>query len=237
MKSELNTNTIEIHRLKTIPLFHKLEEEQLKQIASAGKVLSMNKGGFFFFQNDLAEVVYVLLTGRIKLSQYSAEGQRVLRQALPPYTAFGARALAPRGRYSVTAEAAEDCTVLALDQAALLALAEEIPQMAHNAMALLSGDGLQARRTATSVRVERRLALTLLRLAAQTGMKTGSDVVLNLPLSRQELAQMTGMSPRSVGRILAQWEQKNLVKTGQEQFVINPHELTYIAEDLPLETA
>lgn len=104
-------------------------------------------------------------------------------------------------------------------------------------MALLSGDGLQARRAATSVRVERRLALTLLRLAAQTGMKTGSDVVLNLPLSRQELAQMTGMSPRSVGRILAQWEQKNLVKTGQEQFVINPHELTYIAEDLPLETA
>lgn len=239
MKSEININPIDYKRLQTIPLFQKLEDEQLAQIVQTGKVQTMNKGGFFFFQTDLAEVVYVLLAGRIKLTQLSAEGQQVLLRAISPYSMFGAVAMTHRERYPVSAEAAETSQVLAIRKEEFMPLVQRIPQLAINALSLMADNvqEFQERlREVTTERAERRLAHTLLRLAAQTGMKTSEGVVINLPLTRQELASMSGASLTSISRILSQWEKMNLVQSGQEQFVITyPHGLVNIAEDLPLE--
>ena len=83
-------------------------------------------------------------------------------------------------------------------------------------------------------RVERRVARALLRLARQTGTRTQEGVLLDLPLSRQDLGQMTGTTQYTASRILSGWEHKGLIVTGRERVVIrDPHGLVIIAEDLP----
>ncbi|MHB8818430.1 MAG: helix-turn-helix domain-containing protein, partial [Bellilinea sp.] len=77
------------------------------------------------------------------------------------------------------------------------------------------------------------LARTLLRRASQAGKKTDDGVLIDLALTRQDLAEMTGTTLYTVSRILSQWETQGLVRSGRERVTIRfPHGLVAIAEDL-----
>jgi CRP-like cAMP-binding protein len=106
-----------------------------------------------------------------------------------------------------------------------------------NGLRLVAGrfQELQKRyRELATERVERRIARALLRLARQTGRRTEGGVLLDLPLSRQDLGEMTGTTLYTVSRTLSSWEQQRLIETGRERIIIrNPHGLVSIAEDLP----
>jgi CRP-like cAMP-binding protein len=84
-------------------------------------------------------------------------------------------------------------------------------------------------------RVERRVARALLRLVRQTGRRQPEGgVLIDMPLSRQDVAEMTGTTLYTVSRILSHWEQLGLVAGAREQVVIlSSHGLVAIAEDLP----
>jgi CRP-like cAMP-binding protein len=114
---------------------------------------------------------------------------------------------------------------------------ETFPLLALNGWRLVAGrfHELQNRyRDLATERVERRVARALLRLARQTGRRVENGVLLDLPLSRQDLGEMTGTTLYTVSRIMSNWEQKGLIETGRERVVIlEPHGLVTIAEDLP----
>jgi CRP-like cAMP-binding protein len=74
----------------------------------------------------------------------------------------------------------------------------------------------------------------LLRLVRQLGRRTDEGILIDIPLSRQDLAEMTGTTLYTVSRILSHWEQQGLVITGRERVTLcKSHELVIIAEDLP----
>ena len=83
-------------------------------------------------------------------------------------------------------------------------------------------------------RVERRIALTVLRLAAQIGERAaGNETMVELLLARQDLAEASGTTIFTVSRVLADWERRGLVETGRERVLIrNPHGLVQVAEGL-----
>jgi CRP-like cAMP-binding protein len=82
--------------------------------------------------------------------------------------------------------------------------------------------------------VAQRVARTLLRLARQAGQREEEGVLIGLPLSRENLAEMTGTTLYTVSRILSGWEEQGLVEAGRERVLIRlPHALVAIAEDLP----
>jgi CRP-like cAMP-binding protein len=58
--------------------------------------------------------------------------------------------------------------------------------------------------------------------------------LIDLPLTRQDIAQMTGTTLFTVSRTLSEWERQGLLSVGRERVVIRaPHGLVKIAEDLP----
>ena len=63
-------------------------------------------------------------------------------------------------------------------------------------------------------RVERRVARMLLRLTTQTGTRREGGGI-EILLSRQDLAEMSGTTLFSVSRILSDWERQGLVETGR----------------------
>jgi CRP-like cAMP-binding protein len=110
----------------------------------------------------------------------------------------------------------------------------QVPQMAMNAMGIMaeSLQEIQERfRQVTTERVEQRLAHTLMRLAAQSGVKVEQGILIDLPLTRQDLAEMSGTTLYTVSRLLSQWERDGLVIAGREQVILrNPHGLARIVE-------
>lgn len=219
-----------------ITLTSGLTPAECTRVRGAGRLQRLASGRYFFRQGDLAEAVYQIETGRVRLSQVTAEGQQILLRVISAPTVFGAIALTTADTYPVTAEADEDCSAWVWPRTALMPLVEQIPRLALNAMQLMAGhvQEFQDRfREIATQRVERRLARCLLRLASQTGRKIEEGVLIDLALTRQDLAEMTGTTLYTVSRILSQWESQGLVQSGRERVVIRyPHGLVRVAEDL-----
>jgi CRP-like cAMP-binding protein len=115
-------------------------------------------------------------------------------------------------------------------------LMEQCPRIAINAIQILAERirEFQDRiRELATERVERRIARALLRLARQSGKKVSEGVLIDLPLTRQDLAEMSGTTLYTVSRTLSQWESQGLVYASREKVIIRyPHGLVMIAEDL-----
>src|SRR5690606_20959167 len=68
--------------------------------------------------------------------------------------------------------------------------------------------------------VERRIAHTLQRLAAQAGRRTSQGIEIRIPLSRQDLAELAGTTLHTVSRILSSWERDGIVASAHRQVLI-----------------
>ncbi len=235
MKMEING--LDMQGLSTITFFSGLPVETIVSIGNSAHRLNLQEDQFAFYQDDPAERVFVLAAGRLKLSQLSPDGQQVIMRVATPWMLIAAVGIVSGAFYPVSAQAAEDSILLYWTQSEILQMIEKNPVLALNAMRLLSGHVREFQdryRELATERVERRLARTILRLASQTGKKTDEGVLLNLPLSRQDLAEMTGTTLYTVSRILSAWEAQELVSVGRERVLIRfPHGLVRIAEDLP----
>jgi len=223
--------------LRQCRFFHDLDDDALAHAASAARVVRTAAGAFLFHQGDPAELFYVLLSGHGRLSQISAEGQQVIMGLVTPYQEVGIVAAIRGAEYPLDLQAIDDCAALAWDRAALLALIERAPKLALRALHMVSGRfvELQQRyRELSTERVERRVARALLRLVAQVGRPDAGGIALDLPLARQDIAEMTGTTLYTVSRILSGWEQQGIVSTGRERVaLLLPQRLAHIAEDLP----
>lgn len=227
----------DVSLLSSIELFQGLPAQSLDMILAEARELAFEAGSFLFYQDDPAERVFVLKSGRIKLYQLSDDGQQVLMRVMTPGMLFAAISLVEGAVYPVSAEAAENSRVIYWSQQRMVSLIQLFPRMGLNAMKVLAGHVLEFQnryRELATERVERRLARTVLRLANQAGKKTAEGVLLDLPLTRQDLAEMSGTTLFTVSRILQQWENRGLVQAGREKLLIRfPHGLVKIAEDLP----
>jgi CRP-like cAMP-binding protein len=223
--------------LREVPFFGGLSPGALDDVYRAAVSRAYDEDSFLFYQDDPAERIYVVAEGRVKLYQLTPEGQQVIMRVVTPWMMIAAISLVEGAVYPVSAQAADDSRLLVWTQADLLALIERYPALALNALRVLAGHVREFQdryREQATERVERRLARTIIRLAGQTGRKTEEGVLLDLPLTRQDLAEMCGTTLFTVSRILSQWETQGLVKAGREQVIIRfPHGLVRIAEDLP----
>jgi len=81
-------------------------------------------------------------------------------------------------------------------------------------------------------RVERRIARTLLKLAATTGSSNEDGIVIELPLTRQDIAEMAGTTVETATRTLSKFRKKGLIQTERGRVIIlKPHQLVRIAEE------
>ena len=114
---------------------------------------------------------------------------------------------------------------------------ERSPRMALNALRIMAGQIRQFQNSVKDLctqRVEQRIARAVLRLARQSGRKIENGILIDLPLSRQDLAEMTGTTLYSVSRVLKNWENRGLVQSKRQQIIIClPHIIVNLAKDSP----
>jgi CRP/FNR family transcriptional regulator, nitrogen oxide reductase regulator len=218
-------------------LFQDVSAESFDQVMESGILRSVEGGGFFFMQGDPAVHAYVLVSGRVKMVQIAPNGQQITLRIMTPGQTFGGIAiLKPESGYPAASHAEEDSTAMAWDTAHLRELAKKEPSIAMNAMQLMHGyiTELQERQQAlVTGRVEQRIARILLKLAADSGKKVEDGVLIDLPLTRQDVAEMSGTTLFTVSRTMSEWERNGLLKIGREQVIIRePHGLVKIADDL-----
>jgi CRP-like cAMP-binding protein len=220
--------------LGKIHLFQGIPQCDLEQLIQVAHRKNLKSGEFFFLQGDSAECMYVLLKGRVKLSRVGPDGKQVLIRVIKPINLFALVAMTTSCDYLVTAQAAEDSQALYWARRDLMEYVLRIPQMAQNAMSIMAVQLQEIHerfRQMTTERVEQRLARTLLRMAAQSGKSVEQGILIDLALTRQDLAEMSGTTLYTASRTLSQWEEQGLVIAGRERVIIrNPHGMARIIE-------
>jgi CRP/FNR family transcriptional regulator, nitrogen oxide reductase regulator len=224
--------------LRRVNVFQDCSYEDLKLFAQKGILRSIEEGEFFFFQGDPATYFYVLISGRAKLLQTNPAGHQVNLRTINEWQIFGALgAVRESATYPATAQALESSTVLAIESSFLKEMMETRPNLNINLMQLMTGYIMEMQeryRELATEKVERRIALTILRLAGQIGKRVNSEeLTVELPLSRQDMAEASGTTIFTVSRVLSDWERRGLVEAGRERVVIrDAHGLVQISEGL-----
>jgi CRP-like cAMP-binding protein len=224
-------------RLTHVPLFEGLPADTLVRIVGLAHARPLEAGELFFSEGDQAEAFFVLTSGRVKLAQLTPDGHQVVLRLIGPGDAFGGVGAFGEPTYPVSAEAVEASVALAWMSTTMRQLLETEPRIAVNAVRFVSGrlhDLQQRYRQAMTERVERRVARALLRLVHDAGRRVEDGVEITFPVSRQDIAEMTGTTLYTVSRLLSAWEEQGIVRSGRQRIVLTkPHALVAIAEDLP----
>lgn len=222
--------------LEGVPLFAGLDAAACDDVLALAHVRRIAKGDAVFEQGAAASAFFVLIAGHIKAVQSTPTGQQVVVHVVGPGEFFGCVTLMGETHYPATALAARESLALSWDVATLRRLVERHPAIATNA---LVGMGERMRdirsrfREISTERVERRIAHALLRLAHHSGRKTEGGVEIDFPVTRQDVAEMTGATLHTVSRTLAKWEADGILDGGRQKIVLRqPHRLVAIAEEL-----
>lgn len=223
-------------QLTGVAIFGGLGPAALQEVAASARSRAVAGGSTFFAEGDPADAFYVLQAGSVKITQLSPEGHTVVLRLLAPGDAFGGVAAFSGGTYPITAEAVTESTAFEWPGQAMAGLIERHPRLAMNALrfvqARLQELQVQYRQLATD-KVERRVARALLRLVQHAGKRVEGGVLVDLPLSREDIAQMTGTTLFTVSRIVSRWEAAGLLEAGRQRMVIrDPHGLLKIADDI-----
>ena len=217
-----------------LPMFAGVGGDRLDEILNEAKSLRYAKGTNVFEQDAPATSFFILLDGHLRVAKLTPAGQQVVVRFVAPGEIFGVAKAIGRTTYPATATAVVDSVALVWPSAAWPRLIEKNPALATNALQTV-GSRLQEAHTRvvemSTEQVERRVAHALLRLAKQAGRKVEEGVRIDFPISRQDVAEMTGTTLHTVSRILSAWEAQGWVEGGRQKIVIREaHKLFVLAE-------
>jgi CRP/FNR family transcriptional regulator, nitrogen oxide reductase regulator len=215
-------------------IFDGLTDAERDQWLSRSTSVALKRGQTLARQGEPARHFHVVEAGFLKVMQLTAEGTEVIVRFVAPGEPFGGVVALGDAPYPVSAVVAPPAVVRAWTRDAVTALLAETPQVRVNIMREMAThmtDALTRVRELTTARVGQRLAHTLLRLSRQIGQTSADGVLIAQPLTRQELADLTGTTLYTVSRTLTKWEGRGLIASRKRLLLLkSPKKLEELAE-------
>ena len=190
-----------------------LDDDELRQLNSISTSVKLETGGTAFYEGDDSTYLFNVVRGALRLSKLLPDGRRQVTGFLFPGDFLG---LSIAGVYSYTAEALTDCELCRFDRTNLTRILDRLPKLEHQLLSLASNELAQAqdhilvlgRKTATE-----RVATVLLKLANRIGKIGNGGCALDLPMTRMDLADYTGLTTETISRTLSQLKKEGVIAT------------------------
>jgi CRP/FNR family transcriptional regulator/CRP/FNR family cyclic AMP-dependent transcriptional regulator len=209
--------------LRQVELFADLPDAALSSLATRAQLRAYRRAEVLFRKDDPGTALFVIKTGRVKISTFSAEGKEAVFTVHRPGDVFGELALLDGARRSATATALEPSRLVIIDRQAFVAFLRDQPDAA---LLLLAELAARVRRLSLQVEdlifldIPGRLARTLLRLADQYGRPTDRGLEIDLQITQAELGGMVGATRVSVNRLLHWFSDRGLIAIDERRIVI-----------------
>ena len=207
-----------IDRLRALPLFARLADPELADLATRVRLRSFRRSEVIFRKDDPGMHLYLVLDGAVKIALPGELGQEALVGIMRPGEFFGELALFDRTPRSATAAALEDTRVALLASEDFFAFLERHPgavRVVFEALARIIRRLSDRVEDLTFLDVPSRVAKYLLDL---TRAHEGPE--LELALTQDELAGFVGASRVSVNRVLSDLERREIVDVHRRRITI-----------------
>ena len=195
-------------------LFGSLDAGDLDRFAAMARSLSFDAGAAVVRKGDPSRSLYVIVQGRLKIANGSADGREMVMNVLGPGDVFGEIALLDGAGRTADAICIEPVRLLALDRSDLIPVLDSNPSLMQRMLVAIAE---RVRWISTSyedstfLSVRARTAKRLLQLADQFGVETPAGVRITLALPQRELAGHVGVTRETISRLLQDWQGDGLI--------------------------
>lgn len=215
-------------------LFSSLPDEIASLLLSAATIRPSSKDSVLFHQGDAPDQLLQVVSGLVRMTQISAEGTQTTLRIMRSGDLLGCVAVLQQFPYPATATAVEDTIVLSWRTAQFLGLIKQHQAIMDNTLRIVGArtkDMVQRISDMSGKSVERRIAAALLRLATQAGTTSEGGIQIQFPITRDDLAEMAGLTYFTVSRTLSLWQKQGLVSGGRQRMtILDTHRLAEIAD-------
>src|SRR4051794_6539333 len=209
--------------LRRSTIFRRLAADDRGRLAAVATTRDYDKGAFIFSEGDPSDLLYTVVTGRVKVFKSTPRGTDVILELFGPGDPVGAVAVYESRPYPASAIALEPTSCLVIPRQAFFSLLEGYPTMVRGLLVGLTHRLVELTNRLTELsggRIEGRLARFFLKLGTDMGQRRDEGLFIPLVLSRQELADMIGTTIETTIRIMSRWGKDGVVRTDKDGFAI-----------------
>ncbi|GIN62933.1 Crp/Fnr family transcriptional regulator [Robertmurraya siralis] len=197
----------------------------------------MAKGTFLYQEGMTANEVYIILSGKIQISKISADGRELSLRICSTNDICGELSIFTHSpKYMLNALVIDDAEIAAVKKDTL---EKEMLRNGSLAFEFMKWISDHSRKTQTKFRdlvlngKKGALYSTLIRMTNSYGVHLSDGILIDLPLTNQELANFCGTSRESTNRILNELKRENIISVTKGKIII--HDLQFLKDEIGCE--
>lgn len=207
-----------------------LNETEKLLVRQAGSTVHYPKGQVIFSSGELADRVYLIESGWVKIFRISADGRRATVGSIrSPGEMMGLAETLWGGERTCFAGAISNVTLVTVGKKKFEELLAVQSYLAIKVAKLLGARMREAESMIHEMvcwQAPGRLALMLLKIGDRCGVEYKHGIKINMPLTHEEIASMVGTSRQTVTSLLNTFKQeKSISQEGREINILNPDKL------------
>jgi len=202
--------------IKSSGLFSGLTDEQMEDLALVSRPAHAERTELIWLDGSSVTFFGIVASGFVKMTRTTAAGQEVTTEIMGPGQVFGLLGVVDGTGCPQTAKAVCDTWYLKVPKAAIMpiyntnvVLKEHLVRRTTNRLRQ-SYDMISH---LSSGKVDQRVAAVLMMLANSYGVSKDGGVVISVPLTRQDIAEIAGTTVESTIRVMSKWQKSGLVST------------------------
>jgi cAMP-binding proteins - catabolite gene activator and regulatory subunit of cAMP-dependent protein kinases len=209
---------------KKVSIFSTLQDNHVREIVDMVVHRKYKKGQIIFFEGDISDKLYIVNKGKVKIFRYTKEGKEQILYILTNGDFTGDLSLLKKSKLEFNAEALEDTAVCTLTKEDFDKILEKNPEITFKILEvvhdrLVNLENLIQRLSTKDV--ESRIIGVLLSLIKDFGKEDNEGIILELPLSRQEIGNYSGLTRETVSRTLTSMQDSGLIElVGNKKIII-----------------
>lgn len=223
----INKNTIKFPCIicpgREHSMFKYLTEPDIKTISQNKTAIKYKKGQTLFHENTKPIGLFCINSGKVKVYKVNHEGREQILKLAKPGDFLGFRALISNEFYNSSATVIEEGIICYIPQADFIQVLHsnfEFFKLMAGKMAHELGKTEKRLMSLAQKTVRERLAATLLMLKDNYGVDGVEKGLINIALSREDLANIIGTATESVIRLLSDFKSQQLISFQGKKIII-----------------
>ena len=211
--------------LKQVELFSSLGTEDLLQVGSKIVVKQFKKNDTILFKGDTNNYIYIIFDGEVKVSQSTEDGKEVILFIHQTGEIFGETSLFDRGNSPALISATTDTLCAIISMKDLYSIMFNYNDILERLIHILSSRLCQSWeliQMLNSNNAPQRVKTLLMMLAKRYGRNAREETILNIRLTHQNIANMTGLTRETVTRVIDVWQRNGDISTKNKLIQLNP---------------
>lgn len=208
-----------------VPIFSMLGDDQLAKITNLITRRKYKKGQVIFFEGDVSDKFYIINEGKIKTFKHTREGKEQILYILAEGDFIGDLSLLKKSTFQYNAEALEEVNVCTLSKDDFDRILKDNPEICLRILEsvhdrLVNLENLV--QTLSTKDVEARIAGLLVSLSESFGRLQDGKIILDMALTREEMANFIGVTRETISRKLSGLQDEGLIELfGNKRIIIN----------------